>query len=153
MSMRQFLKRLDSMITALEILKEGGTSCAVEELNAQIISKASPGSISIDFLKQGADSLTTKDETKDALRRLEKDDALIQKIRTGKDKVSFTRNRGRNGRGSKEEGEDKQKHKKQKEDDKKPSFKCRLPNHERIWEDCPNIPIGKKRKGAHYREI
>ena len=63
MSMRQFLKRLDSMITALEILKEGGTSCAVEELNAQIISKASPGSISIDFLKQGADSLTTKDET------------------------------------------------------------------------------------------
>ena len=69
MNMDQFLKRLDSMNAALESLKEGGTNFAVEELNAQVISKALPGRIAIDYLKQGADLFTTKDEIKNVLRR------------------------------------------------------------------------------------
>ena len=40
MSMNQFLKRLDSMSAVLVILKRGGTSFTVEELNTQVTSKA-----------------------------------------------------------------------------------------------------------------
>ena len=64
MSMDQFLKRLDSMNTALVSLKERGTSFAVEEVNTQVMPKALPGRIKIDLLKKGTDLSTKKDIVK-----------------------------------------------------------------------------------------
>lgn len=141
MDVNTWWRRLFAMNKSLTVF-EGGSQLTMSQFNKEVIMPGLNSRMRVKYIEQGGKKFATKNDIKELLNTLEDADEEFKRSQQPRN----TKNH-RNGRGQKPEEPEPE-----KPEPEGPN-KCRLPDHNHDFKDCPNNPKAKNYNGTHYSKL